>query len=70
MAEELVWYHHGIAGSPLFPVIIDLVSNVTYSLTVFSCLQSLPASGSFPKSQLFPGGQSIRASISVLPVNI
>ena len=38
-----------------------------------SCLQSFPASGSFPVSQLFTsGGQSIGASVSasVLPVNI
>ena len=38
----------------------------------FSCLQSLPASGSFPMSQLFAsGGQStgISASTSVLPMN-
>ena len=38
-----------------------------------SCLQSFPASGSFPMSQLFAsGGQSIgvSASTSVLPVNI
>ena len=38
-----------------------------------SCLQSFPASGSFPISQLFAsGGQSIgaSASASVLPVNI
>ena len=37
------------------------------------CLQSFPASGSFPMSQLFAsGGQSIRisTSTSVLPVNI
>ena len=37
-----------------------------------SCLQSFPASGSFPMSQLFAsGGQSIgiSASISVLPMN-
>ena len=37
-----------------------------------SCPQSLPASGSFPMSQLFPwGGQSIgvSASASVLPMN-
>ena len=35
------------------------------------CLQSFPASGSFPMSRLFAsGGQSIRASASVLPVNI
>ena len=39
----------------------------------FSCLQSFPASGSFPMSLFFPsGGQRIgaSASASVLPVNI
>ena len=39
----------------------------------FSCLQSFPASGSFPMSQLFTsGGQSIGASVSasVLLMNI
>ena len=39
----------------------------------FSCLQSFPASGSFPVSQFFAsGGQSIgvSASASVLPMNI
>ena len=47
----------------------------TISSSVFpfsSCPQSLPASGSFPMSQLFTwGGQSIgiSASTSVLPVN-
>ena len=36
-----------------------------------SCPQSLPASGSFPTSQLFTsGGQSIEASASVLPITI
>ena len=36
-----------------------------------SCLQSLPASESFPMSQLFiSGGQSIRASAPVLPMNV
>ena len=38
-----------------------------------SCLQSFPASGSFPMSRFFePGGQSIGVSalISVLPMNI
>ena len=35
-----------------------------------SCPQSLPASGSFPMSQLFVwGGQSIAVSTSVLPMN-
>ena len=37
----------------------------------FSCFQSFPASRSFPMSWLFAsGGQSIRASASVLPMNI
>ena len=36
-----------------------------------SCLQSFPASGSFPSSQFFAsGGQSTRVSASVLPMNI
>ena len=38
-----------------------------------SCLQSFPASGSFPMSQFFvSGGQiiGVSASISVLPINI
>ena len=47
---------------------------ITSSVTLFSfCLQSFPASGSVPVSQLFiSGGQSIGTSVSalVLPVNI
>ena len=47
---------------------------ISPSVALFSsCLQSLPASGSFSVSQLFPsGGQSIGASgaASVLPMNI
>ena len=37
-----------------------------------SCLQSFPASGSFPMNQFASGGQSIGASVStsVLPTNI
>ena len=48
----------------------------TFSSSVIalsSCLQSFPASGSFPRSQFFKsGGQSIgvSASASVLPMNI
>ena len=35
-----------------------------------SCLQSFPAPGSFPVSQLFPsGGQNVGASASVFPIN-
>ena len=51
------WYH---------PIILS-------SVVPFSCLQSFPASGSFPMSQLFASdGQSIgvSASTSVLPMNI
>ena len=46
--------------------------NILSSVFPFSsCLQSFPALGSFPMSRLFTsGGQSIRASASVLPVNI
>ena len=52
------WYHPTISSSV-----------VLFS----SCPQSLPASGSFPRSQFFAwGGQSIgvSASASVLPMNI
>ena len=46
---------------------------ISFSVIPFSHLQSFPASGSFPMSQLFAsGGQSIgaSASASVLPINI
>ena len=46
---------------------------ISSSVTLFSSLQSFPASGSFPVSHLFAsGGQNIRvsASTSVLPMNI
>ena len=44
---------------------------ISSSVIPFSfCPQSLPASGSFPMSQLFAwGGQSIGVSASVLPMN-
>ena len=49
-------------------------ATISSSVVPFSsCLQSFPASGSFPKSQLFTsGGQGIgvSASPSVLPMNI
>ena len=46
--------------------------SISSSVVSFSsCPQSFPASGSFPVSQLFTsGGQSIRASASVLPMSI
>ena len=46
---------------------------ISSSVVPFSCLQSFPASGSFPTSQLFAlDGQSIgaSASASVLPINV
>ena len=45
---------------------------ISSSVTVLSCPQSFPPSGSFPMSQLFTsGGQSIgtSASVSLLPMN-
>ena len=53
---------------------IKLVMHPAISSSVVpfsSCLQSFPASGSFPMSQFFAsGGQSIGASASVLPMNV
>ena len=50
------------------------LSTISSSVIPFSsCLQSFPASGSFPVSQLFAlGGQSIRVSalVSIFPMNI
>ena len=53
------WWCHPTISSSIVPI--------------FSCLQSFPASGSFPRSQFFTsGGQSIAvsASASVPPMNI
>ena len=55
----LSWWHHPTISSSVIPF--------------SSCLQSFPASGSFPVSQFFEsGGQSIGASTSAsgLPMNI
>ena len=53
---------------------VMLSLTISFSVSLFSfCLQSFPASGSFPMSQLFvSGGQSIGASALAfsLPVNI
>ena len=45
---------------------------ISFSVIPFSsCLQSFPASGSFPMSRFFAsGGQSISSPTSVLPMNI
>ena len=56
------------------PWVGDAIQTILSSISPFSsCLQSFPASGSFPVSQFFAsGGQSIgvSASTSVLPMNI
>ena len=44
---------------------------ISFTVSLFFCLPSSPASGSFPVSGLFTlGGQNIGASVSVLPMNI
>ena len=44
---------------------------ISSSVVPFSCLQTFPASGSFPMSQFFTsGGQRIGVSASVFPGNI
>ena len=64
-----------ISQSLLRLMSIELVmqSNHLILVILFFCLQSFPASGSFPMSEFFAsGGQSIgaSASTSVLPMNI
>ena len=65
-----------ISQSLLRLMSIELVMQSNHLILVilfFSCLQSFPASGSFPMSEFFAsGGQSIgaSASTSVLPMNI
>ena len=57
---------------PLSIELVMLSKHLILSPPVSFCLQSIPASGSFPMSQVFaPGGQSIgaSASASVLPMN-
>ena len=55
-----------------FLSIESVMPSISSSVAPFSSFpQSSPASESFPMSQLFPsGGQYIRASASVLPMNI
>ena len=59
--------------SPWYPLSQWGHPTISSSVIPFSfCLQSFPASRSFPVSQLSPDGQSIRASASasVLPMHI
>ena len=71
---------HSTPGSPSFTISQSLLSLMSTESVVASkhlilclllCPQFFPASGSFPRSWLFaPGGQSIGASASVLPMNM
>ena len=57
----------------MMPSSADAGDTISSVIPFFSCLQSFPASGSFPVSQFFKsGGQSTRVSgsASVLPMNI
>ena len=58
--------------SDLRPLTHWCLPTISSSVTpFFSCLQSFPASESFPMTQVFEsGGQSIGALASVLPMNI
>ena len=66
-------HHHSRSSPKLMSIELVMPSIILSSVVLFSsCPQSLPASGSFPMSQLFTsGGQSIgvSASASVLPMN-
>ena len=57
----------------IMPIALVMWSNHILCRPISSCLQSFPASGSFPMNQFFvSGNQSIgvSASVSVLPMNI
>ena len=59
------------AGSNSCPSSLWCHPTILFSVGPFSCLQSFPALGSFPMSQLFAsGGQSIGDSASVLAMYI
>ena len=85
VVSDSLWSHGGLQQARLscpflFPNIFSNSNplsqwcnpTISSSVTLFSsCLQSFPASGSFPMRWLFTsGGQSIGASASVLPMNI
>ena len=71
--EMAGWYHQFLELVKLMSIESVMPSSHLILCCPFSsCLQSFPASGSFPKSQLFAwGGQNtgVSASASVLPMN-
>ena len=74
MLGSSVLYHLQRVWSDSGPLSRWCYLTISSSATRFSlCLQSFPASGSFPMSRLFPsGGQSIGGSAlaSIIPMNI
>ena len=60
------------AAAAACPLSLWCHPTISFSVLPFSSsLQSFPASGSFPMNQFFAlGGQNIRATASVLPMNI
>ena len=79
-SSSLMFYplqpHGHMPGFPVHHQLPELAQTWVYwdgdaFVVPFSCLQSCPASRSFPMSQFFAlGGQSIGASASVLPMDI
>ena len=64
---------HNLVTKPPLPCVLNqwCCPTISSSITLFSCLQSFPASGSFPMSWLFAsGGQIIGAAASVFSMNI
>ena len=74
--KNLLQHHSSKASVPrcsAFFIVQLSHPSISSSVSPFSCLQSFPASGSFPMSQFFEsGGQHIgvSASVSILPMNI
>ena len=63
--------HHFLEFSQTHVHWVSDAIQISSSVIPFSCLQSFPASGSFPMSQLFASsGQSIGSSASAFPMNI
>ena len=73
ICKSVQFSHSLMSVESMMPSSADAGDTISSVIPFFSCLQSFPASGSFPVSQFFKsGGQSTRVSgsASVLPMNI
>ena len=72
MAHFLVHYQLLELAQTHVHLVVDDIQPSHSFIPFSSCLQSFPASGSFPRSQFTSGGQNIgvSASASILPMNI